>query len=41
MFYVEMYTYQKDQKVHVIFTYLSQEERKFYILASILSRRWR
>ena len=33
--HVEIYSHQEDQKVYVIFTYLSQEERKFRILSSI------
>ena len=35
--HVEIYSYQLDQKVYVILTYLSQEERMFRILSSILS----
>ena len=39
--HVEIYSYQLDQKVYIIFTYLSQEERIFRILSSILSGHWR
>ena len=38
IFHVDIYCYQKDQRVDVNLTYFSQEERKFRILECILIR---